>query len=327
MILKNSEFISVKGRDSFKFLQGQLTQDLNLVKPDNPMWSLVLTPNGTVIQLIKIYLIEDEFYLLEVPREDAGVTLNRLKRFMLRTNAQIVMFDRAVAFTSLDRSAIADECDRQLDQDAADLKNLIVEAVSESSVVDDTSNWDMSKGSVFGETFLSKGLGQDRVLIFDRQPAYDQASFDSENFKSGRGKVGASEKAAVTALEILTSTLCFNLGNESKILPAEIPKMLQESVSFAKGCYVGQELVERIDSRKATTPNLIVPVALNLKDFSDKNITSDGFKVEYVSDEKVLPVTLMENIRIQDYMLLALRVPKKILSDPNFKAKLQLSSS
>jgi tRNA-modifying protein YgfZ len=47
----------------------------------------------------------------------------------------------------------------------------------------------------------------------------------------------------------------------NEITEATIPNetgVLRQSVNFTKGCYVGQELVERIDSRAATTPRRLV---------------------------------------------------------------------
>lgn len=40
-------------------------------------------------------------------------------------------------------------------------------------------------------------------------------------------------------------------------IPAEVPGLVPASVSFDKGCYVGQELVARIDSRGASTPRTV----------------------------------------------------------------------
>ena len=45
--------------------------------------------------------------------------------------------------------------------------------------------------------------------------------------------------------------------------------LLAWAVSFSKGCYIGQELVERIDSRSGTTPARIVRVALDVKPAPD----------------------------------------------------------
>ncbi|KAA0234444.1 MAG: Aminomethyltransferase [Acidimicrobiales bacterium] len=53
------------------------------------------------------------------------------------------------------------------------------------------------------------------------------------------------------------------MGSEltEKTIPAEAG-IVAPSVSFTKGCYVGQELVARIDSRAATTPRVLQGVAM-----------------------------------------------------------------
>ncbi len=46
------------------------------------------------------------------------------------------------------------------------------------------------------------------------------------------------------------------MGREltERTIPAEVPGLVESSVSFTKGCYVGQELVARIDSRGGHVP-------------------------------------------------------------------------
>jgi folate-binding protein YgfZ len=40
-------------------------------------------------------------------------------------------------------------------------------------------------------------------------------------------------------------------------IPGELPNVVAVAVSFTKGCYPGQELVERMDSRGSTAPRLL----------------------------------------------------------------------
>lgn len=47
-------------------------------------------------------------------------------------------------------------------------------------------------------------------------------------------------------------------------IPAELP-MLPELVSFTKGCYPGQELVERMDARQSSSPFEIIRMAGDLE--------------------------------------------------------------
>jgi tRNA-modifying protein YgfZ len=69
----------------------------------------------------------------------------------------------------------------------------------------------------------------------------------------------------------------------NEITEATIPNetgALRQSVNFTKGCYVGQELVERIDSRAATTPRRLV----RLVDFAVVDAGVGGNDVDGLSD-------------------------------------------
>jgi tRNA-modifying protein YgfZ len=69
----------------------------------------------------------------------------------------------------------------------------------------------------------------------------------------------------------------------NEITEATIPNetgVLRQSVNFTKGCYVGQELVERIDSRAATTPRRLV----RLVDFAVVDAGVGGNDVDGLSD-------------------------------------------
>jgi folate-binding protein YgfZ len=69
----------------------------------------------------------------------------------------------------------------------------------------------------------------------------------------------------------------------NEITEATIPNetgVLRQSVNFTKGCYVGQELVERIDSRAATTPRRLV----RLVDFAVVDVGVGGNDVDGLSD-------------------------------------------
>jgi len=45
-------------------------------------------------------------------------------------------------------------------------------------------------------------------------------------------------------------------------IPGELPHVVPQAVSFSKGCYPGQELVERMDSRSAQAPRRLALVRL-----------------------------------------------------------------
>lgn len=71
----------------------------------------------------------------------------------------------------------------------------------------------------------------------------DAAAYHDERIRSGWPAMGA---------EITEATI-----------PGEMPHVVAVAVSFAKGCYPGQELVERMDSRASQAPRRLVLVGFN----------------------------------------------------------------
>lgn len=80
------ELIRVSGPDALGYLQGQLAADL-LAGPGS-RWSLLLEPNGRVVALLLVSVgLSDA--TLSVEAGQAAAVVQRLERFMLRTDAQI----------------------------------------------------------------------------------------------------------------------------------------------------------------------------------------------------------------------------------------------
>ena len=75
------------------------------------------------------------------------------------------------------------------------------------------------------------------------------------------------------------------MGTElhAKVIPAETG-LVEKSVSFTKGCYTGQELVARVDSRKGGTPYRLVKISGASDVAADQRYISQN-------DEKIGTVT------------------------------------
>ncbi|MDH4077305.1 MAG: hypothetical protein OEW29_15350, partial [Acidimicrobiia bacterium] len=77
--------------------------------------------------------------------------------------------------------------------------------------------------------------------------------FDLFGAAPANGPVPVGPPAALEAWRIRWGLPAMGRELDSSTIPAAAG-IVEESVSFAKGCYVGQELVARIDSRGASTP-------------------------------------------------------------------------
>ena len=70
---------------------------------------------------------------------------------------------------------------------------------------------------------------------------------------------------------------------DDSTIPASLG-IVDSSVSFTKGCYTGQELVARVDSRKGGTPYRLVKISGDLDVVADQRYLSKN-------DEKIGTVT------------------------------------
>ena len=97
--------IEVSGADSRKYLQGQLTNDINELDTKPFQWSAHLTNKGRILaSFIIIKAAEDSYYLI-TPNEISDKIIPRLKMFVLRSKVSIIKLNSSVLFGD---SAVSD---------------------------------------------------------------------------------------------------------------------------------------------------------------------------------------------------------------------------
>lgn len=157
------DVVVVEGPDALRYLQGQLTQDVEGLGVGERAWSLVLQPKGRVDAWVGVTRRSPDRVELDIDAGWADELVVRLRRFLIRTDATI----------EVDRTAPVPE------------------------------EWD---------------------------PEVESA------------RVAAGVPAMGAELD-------------GRTIPAEVGEwFVDRSVSFTKGCYVGQELVVRVRSRGSNVP-------------------------------------------------------------------------
>lgn len=186
------DFVRVHGPDAHRYLQSQLSQDLDALAVGGSCWSFLLQPTGKVEALVRVNRIEADEFVLDVDGGYGERVIARLNRFKIRVKADITPLDwQCVAQRGPHASATPGP-------HAAVVPWTTVAAI------------DLIGPSV--EVPLRGSLDDyEMARLAARWPA-----------------MGA---------EITESTIPGETG------------ILAHTVSFTKGCYPGQELVERIDSR------------------------------------------------------------------------------
>lgn len=191
--------LHVTGADARKFLQGQLTNDLDRLERAGHLIAAVCTPDGKLVTIVRLESHGvDQLHLITY-HEHLDRLLGRLNRFKLRVKAELEPVD------------------------------------AQWFVVDD-------------DDVTSPLWPLDARHLEAGPPAADD------------------DLTAFTRLRLARSALHLPTDAPPELLVAGVPSLVDQGVSFTKGCYVGQELVARTDSRGAPPPVSVFVVRFTSND-------------------------------------------------------------
>lgn len=199
------DVVRVAGPDAVTYLQGQLSQDVAGLAVGASARSFLLQPAGKVDAWLRVTRIAEDDLVLDVDPGYGEAVLARLRRFLLRTRAEVDLLDwQALALRGPGAEAAA------------------ADAMAELAV---PAGWRTE-----GVDLLGPHVRGPLALA-----PTDDAAYGSLRVRDGVPAMGA---------ELTEATI-----------PAEMGQwVIDSSVSFTKGCFTGQELVARIDSRGGNVP-------------------------------------------------------------------------
>ena len=211
----NRDVITVSGVDARKFLHSQLANEIATLKVGNSCYSLLLEPTGKITSLVRVHRIAEDRFVLDTEAGFGEVTAKRLSRFKIRVKCEI---------TTSSRTDIAL---RLLSQE--DHAKLITEPGALNA-------WRTAN--------LAIDLADNPADGFTRFSTSDEVKISSLR----QGAFNDYEHARV-----LAHWPQMGIDVTSDSIPSETG-LTDVAVSFIKGCYPGQELVERMDSRGTAAP-------------------------------------------------------------------------
>ena len=224
-MLLERDVLKVSGPDAQNYLDGQLSQDIAALRPGEPAWSFILQPTGKVDSYCRAFRSgENEFYL-EVPAGHGEAALSRLQRFKLRVDCELELLRWKMWAIRGAKSTLQDGI-------AVDTAATLSQTNSQSALVASV-NWNSTEG------------------------------FDLLGADLPAPPVRECSPAALEALRIEAGVPQMGQDITEGAIPAEAGnRILEDAVSFTKGCYVGQELVARVESRGGNVPRRLLGVML-----------------------------------------------------------------
>jgi len=216
------DIVRVAGPEAESYLQGQTSQDVAKLGNGGWAWALVLQPQGKLDAFVRVFRRGPDEFLLDT---DAGVgppLVARLGRFKLRTKVDIDQLDWQVVAV---RGTGRPELPASLSESATAQGGAAPGgAANGGATVAVPFEWGGLAGyDLFGPS----------VAIPPGATPVDAAAYEAVRVEAGFPRHGDEL--------------------DERTIPAEAG-LVDGSVSFTKGCYTGQELVARIDSRGSNVP-------------------------------------------------------------------------
>ncbi|KAJ8672975.1 hypothetical protein QAD02_004236 [Eretmocerus hayati] len=232
--LSNRSLLRLAGIETADFLQGLITNDINLLKEGaTSLYSLFLNTRGRVLYDTIIYKAQEETFFVECDIKVLSNLVKHLKMYKLRKKVDIqTMENQMNVWTVFDNDVISSK--RNTNDKNPDLEGKIFPC----GAMDDKSSKLVDNISFFSDPRLSD-LGL-RIL--------------ARSDVSG-GEISQHLAPNTTALKNIQNYRAFRyqlgIGEGVQDFPPGVPLPLEincdylHGVSFHKGCYIGQELTAR----------------------------------------------------------------------------------
>ena len=157
-VLSDRAVIAVSGAEARTFLQGLITNDINRLAPDAPLYAALLTPQGKILFDFLLYE-RDSAILLDCARATAEAFHKRLSMYRLRAKVEIASRGDLAVIASWNGDATGDWRDPRV----ADLghRSVAIDTVDEPSLDRYTAHR-LDLGVPEGRDF-----GQDQMFALD----------------------------------------------------------------------------------------------------------------------------------------------------------------
>ncbi len=225
--------LKVSGKESFDFLQGQLTNDLKNVNHETAQLSAYCDPKGNILTTFLVFKIADNFYLsFDFSLKD--MIQKRLTMFVMRSKV-----------------AITDVADDLIHIGfAGDFAHLALQRLLSTKVKKDYQTAQLASESMSATVVKVPGP-------YHRYEIFATAEEMQLIWKKLKNNSDTTNSADWKLLDIVYGMPSLNSETQGKFIAQFFNLDKLEAISFKKGCFPGQEIIARIHYRGKVTKRMI----------------------------------------------------------------------
>jgi folate-binding protein YgfZ len=218
--------IKVTGDDRVRWLNGMVTNNVRDLSPNRGNYNFILSPQGRILGDMYIYNRGDHL-LIDTERAQLASLLKLLEHYIIMDDVELA--DITDALTSIGiQGPQTDKILRAVGISSATVDPLSIHEVAWNGVT-------VSVARIPNEDYPTYELWLSREAALQLWDALVRAGAKPVGFE------------ALEKFRVLTGVPRYGQDIREKDLPQETGQ--QRALDFNKGCYVGQEIVERIHSR------------------------------------------------------------------------------
>lgn len=215
--LSHLGLLELDGADAFTFLQGQVTNDINLLNGSNAHYTGYCNPKGRMLALFLAFSHHEHLHL-QMPKELIEPIAKRLRMYVMRSKVAITDKSESIIKIGLSGS------------NAAELLSTLFPAVPQQAY--ELANSDNG-------ALIKLPGAMPRFEIFTN-PTYAQVVWNT--LKQHAKPVGAENWEW---LEINAGIPEITLKTQEEFVPQMLNLDALNAINYKKGCYTGQEIVAR----------------------------------------------------------------------------------
>ncbi len=232
--------LALTGRDRVKYLHAITSNNIQALSDGSGTLALLLTPQGRILAELEIYALPEKLLVLShVSQRERTVTT--LKKYVIGSQVKIDDLTDQMGSLALEGPRAATVIEEVTAVKLADLAEMSIREIT----IDGGPCY-LVRRSHFGQT------GAELIASRDALPAIWQKLLASTRTHGGE-PIGM---AALNALRLEAGIPWFPADFNDAMIPHEAA-LEDTHISFSKGCYTGQEIVERVRSRGHVNRKLV----------------------------------------------------------------------
>lgn len=220
--------VAVRGEDRFRWLSGMVTNKVNDLAAHSGAWNLVLNAQGRIQGELYVWRDGEDGLELEIAADQCDRLLGHLEHFIIMDDVELVPLHEGARATAVGLTG-------PLAGEVLDRLSLPAPAELLTSARVEWNGFDLG---------IVRGYGALAPHYEIWTPVAGLPRLWKTLRTAGAAAVGAG---ALDAFRIAEGIPAYGVDMVERDLPQETSQM--RALSFTKGCYLGQEVVERIRSR------------------------------------------------------------------------------